>query len=445
MAVSQSDALHLFRRTGLSIPLQSTGPLLSMSRAELVDWVLDVGQNPTVGFAPAGRDWQSTQSVKAWWVDRMASVPRPFEERLVLFWHNHFTSANRKVSDAVLMWNQNQLFRSLGSGDFSELAKAASIDPAMLVWLDGGYSTKWGPNENFSRELLELFLLGVNNGYSEFDVREMARAWTGHTFVRDANDEVIGHELKANRHDSTSKTLFGVTAPWEGTQVLDAMIVSGGQLEHMRPVVARHLSKKLWLWFAGTTPNPELHARLAAMLGSTPRMNIGSFLRSMFNLDDFYAPEVKAGLVRDPLLWIATMLRTSGLNFNTAHVDWYLDQLSMVPLDPPNVAGWKPNRSWISASAFWKRAETAWTMFDTARKAAPAGVNFLGDVTALSATAVVSKALDVFGEDRISDGSTTWSALVALVEADRADNSSSWAVVSNLARAIAISPEYSMA
>jgi uncharacterized protein (DUF1800 family) len=175
-------------------------------------------------------------------------------------------------------------------------------------------------------------------------------------------------------------------------------------------------------------------------------MNIEAFLRSMFMMDEFYTDDVKNGLIRDPLLWISSMLQGSGLTFRQANIEWYLDQLSMVPFDPPNVSGWRSNQSWISVTAFWKRAEVAFSVFNNAQKAvADGGSNFLGGSETQSATDVVTQALDLFGDDRITPGSTTWNALVGLVELDRSQGGSSWAQRANLGRAIAISPEYSLA
>ncbi len=443
--VSRSDALHLLRRTGLTLPAAQVTPLLSLTRAQLVDWVFDFNQNPAVTFSPPGDDWSAMQATRVWWVNRMVTAPRPLQERLTLFWHNHFATAQRKVGSAQLMWTQNQIFRNQGLGDFNSLVKNVSIDPAMLIWLDGEYSTSWGPNENFSRELLELFLLGANNGYTENDVREMARAWTGHTLDRDDNYNVIGHVFSASTHDGGQKTIFGSTSNWEGLNVLDAMIVSGGALNNMRPLVARHVARKLWTWFASPNASAALLTQLGTMLASTPGMNIGTFLRAMFNMDEFYADDVKAGLLRDPLLWLSSMLRAAKLTFEQANIEWYLDQLSMVPFEPPNVSGWRSNTSWMSVTAFWKRAEIAYSVFSTAQQTVDDGGSFfLGGTEGLTPAQVVALAIDQFGDDRIAPGSPTWDALVGLVNLDRNGNAS-WAQRANLGRTIAISPEYSLA
>jgi uncharacterized protein (DUF1800 family) len=443
MSIDRSDAMHLLRRTGLTPALNEVTPLLALTRDELVDWIFDFSQNPGVVWTPPGRDWSAAAGIRGWWIDRMASAPRPLHERVTLFWHNHFATAFRKVGDATLMWNQQQIFRSQGLGDFNVLAKAVSTDPAMLVWLDGAYSTKWGPNENFSRELMELFLVGAGNGYSELDVREMARAWTGWTLTKDVDYNITGSTFNGSSHDTAAKTIFGVSANWEGTQVLDAMIVSGGSLGSMRMPVARHLAKKLWTWFAYPNPDSALVEQLATLLASTPGMNIGSFLRSMFKLDAFYTAAAKDGLVRDPLLWASSLLRTAKITYTQSHLEWYLDQLSMYPLDPPNVSGWRSNRSWMTLSAFWKRSETAYTMFQAAQQAAPNGSAFLAGSESLTPTAMVDLALSLFGEDRITAGSTTHTALVAQVALDRTNTS--WAQKANLARTLALTPEYSLA
>ena len=290
---------------------------------------------------------------------------------------------------------------------------------------------------------MELFLLGAGNGYVESDVRELARAWTGHTLIRDADWNVLGSTFDATWHDNDLKTIFGVQSNWEGTHVLDEMIIAGRSLGSMRLRVARHIAKKLWTWFAYPNPDSGLLDQLATMLASTPNMNIGAFLRAMFNLDAFYTDTAKFGLIRDPLLWSSSLLRTSGLSFAQSHLEWYLSELSMNPLDPPNVSGWRSNRSWMNLSAYWKRSETAFTMFQSAKQAAPTGAAFMAGAETLAPTAMVDQALMLFGEDRIAPGGATYDSLVALVGLDRTNTS--WAQKENLARTLALSPEYSLA
>ncbi len=444
--MSLSDTAHLLRRTGFAEPLSTVEQLAQMDRSALVDQILDFSANPTPTFDPRAKpsDWENLQALREWWVDRMATVPRPLQERLTLFWHNHFATSANKVFNAKMMYSQNSIFRTLGNGNLNELFKAVSKDPAMLVWLDGAYSGSWGPNENFGRELQELFLLGVDNGYSELDVKSMARAWTGHSIDNNNDDAYI---YRSNWHDNGAKVLYGVSSNWNGPDVLDQVLVLGGSLNVRRVQASEHLAAKLWSWFAYPIKRTDpLAVQLGASLAATPNMNVTAFLRIMFNLDEFYSVTAKQGLVRHPIDWVVSMMRVSGTPSTKASLISQLDDLGMGPLYPPNVSGWRQNRAWMSVSAFWRRAEIASDLFGVAiADPANGGTSFLNNIDAMTdPAAAVTEGLRRLGEDRIAPGSPSFTALVNLVSAERAANSGA-TQRRNLARTIAISPEYSLA
>jgi uncharacterized protein (DUF1800 family) len=440
-----SDAAHLLRRTGFAEKMSTVTALAQMDRAALVDQILDFSPNPAPNFNPnaSGEEWYNLVWLREWWLDRMATVPRPLQERLALFWHNHFATSMNKIFDAGQMYRQNTIFRTMGAGDLNELFKAVSTDPAMLFWLDGAYSGVWGPNENFGRELMELFLLGVDNGYGEADVKAMARAWTGHS-VDPNNDDV--YMYRSDWHDNNAKTLFGVSENWNGPDVLDQIIKSPGRLNVVRKNASEHLAAKLWSWFAYPIKRTDpLAVTLGASLASHPNMNVTAFLRVMFNMDEFYSDTAKKGLVRHPIDWAVAMLRTTGVTAKITDMVGQLEDLAMGPLQPPNVSGWRQNRAWMSVSAYWRRAETASTVFGVAiADPGSGGTSFLNNIDAMSPSAAVDEALAQLGENRIVVGSPTHNALVALVSAERAANSGA-TQRRNLARTIAISPEFSLA
>ena len=440
-----ADAAHLLRRTGWAEPLSTVETLAALDRSALVDRILDVTPNPAPAFNVAAlpSEWENIQALREWWLDRMATAPRPLEERLALFWHNHFATSMSKIFDVRHLYRQNGIFRSLGSGDMNVLFKAVSKDPAMLIWLDGAYSGKWGPNENFGRELQELFLFGVDNGYTEADVKAMARAWTGHSIDSNNNDQYI---YRPTWHDTNPKTLYGVTANWDGPDVLDAIFVVGGLLNPMRLRAAQHLAAKLWSWFAYPIKRTDaLAIELGNSLASHPSMNVQAFLRIMFNRDEFYSDTAKQGLVRHPIDWAVAMMRTTGVAASRVSLVSQLEDLGMGPLAPPNVSGWRQNRAWMSVSAYWRRAEIASSLFGVAiADPASGGTSFLSTIDAMAPTDAVNFALRQLGDDRIAAGSPTHTALVNLVIAERAANTAA-NQRRNLARTIVISPEYSLA
>jgi uncharacterized protein (DUF1800 family) len=440
-----SDAAHLLRRTGFVEKMATTVSLAQLDRATLVDQILDFSPNPVPDFNPNAMtdEWENIQALREWWLNRMATVSRPLQERLTLFWHNHFATSINKIFNADHMYRQNDIFRTKGAGDMNELFKSVSTDPAMLFWLDGVYSGVWGPNENFGRELMELFLLGVDNGYGESDVKAMARAWTGHSVDWD-NGEV--YLYRSSWHDGNPKTLFNVTENWNGPDVLEQVITSPGRLNVVRKNASEHLAAKLWSWFAYPIKRTDpLAVTLGASLASHPKMNVSAFLRVMFNMDEFYSDTAKQGLVRHPIDWAATMMRATGIPAAKVNMVGQLEDLGMGPLAPPNVSGWRQNRAWMSVSAYWRRAEIASSLFGSAiADPASGGTSFLNTIDALSPSAAVDEALAQLGENRIAVGSTTYNALVSLVSAERAANAGA-NQRRNLARTIAISPEFSLA
>src|SRR5215203_669900 len=175
--------------------------------------------------------------LRGWWLRRMAEGPRPLQEKMVLFWHGHFATSVEKVREAYLMWRQNELFRRLAMGNWLELLIEVGTDPAMLIWLDQAQSRKERPNENFAREVMELFALGEGH-YTEKDISEAARALTGWSYDR-ATQKFVE---RAFQHDTGEKTIFGRTGNFNGEDFLE-MVVE-------QPQAARFITAKLWRFFA---------------------------------------------------------------------------------------------------------------------------------------------------------------------------------------------------
>jgi uncharacterized protein (DUF1800 family) len=256
-----------------------------------------------------------------------------------------------KVNNAVDMFDQNQLFRSAGAGGFETLVQQMSVQVAMLIYLDNDPNEKGTPNENFARELMELFTLGVNQ-YTQADIVASARAWTGHNV--DYNVDPRVYRFYPERHDSDPKTFMGVTKNWDGPDIITHILT----VEPHRSTAARFIAKKLWTFFA--YPNPSatiLDALQADFVGSN--LDIHTLLRSIFLRPEFYSPTARQGLVRGPVEWIVTCLRMLGQTAEDRNPQWWMEDMGQQLFEPPNVAGWKNNAYWLNSTALWARADFA--------------------------------------------------------------------------------------
>ena len=282
------------------------------------------------------------QELRQWWLQRMTSGPRPLQEKLVLFWHGHFATSAQKVKDAFLMFKQNEVFRLNASGDWLTLLTAVSKDPAMLLWLDQAQSRKQSPNENFAREVMELFALGEGN-YTEKDITEAARALTGWSYDR-LNQEFI---FRRNQHDEGPKTIFGRTGNFTGDEVLRLIVE--------RPQAARFITRKIWTFFASENPSEKLVETLAAGFRAS-RMQFKPLLRAMFLSEEFYSPEVMRQQVKSPVQWLVSSVRMLERELPPAQLTANaLRQLGQDLLRPPNVKGWDGGLSWITTSNLLNR------------------------------------------------------------------------------------------
>ena len=289
--------------------------------------------------------------LRAWWLQRMASGTRPLQEKMTLFWHGHFATSAEKVRDAYLMWRQNEVFRRLATGDWYELLLYVSKDPAMLIWLDQAQSRKQHPNENFAREVMELFTLGEGN-YSEKDITEAARALTGWSYDR-FNQSFVDRPML---HDRGQKTIFGRTGDFNGEDFLKMLVA--------HPQSARFITAKLWVFFAGETPSAALNDALAARLRSNGN-HFKPLLHAMFLSEEFYAPTVVRNQVKSPVQWLVNSVRVlerplppplicSGLTRN----------LGQDLFQPPNVKGWDGGLSWINTNTLLARYNEAATLVE---------------------------------------------------------------------------------
>jgi uncharacterized protein (DUF1800 family) len=287
--------------------------------------------------------------LKAWWLRRMAKGPRPFQERLTLFWHGHFATSMEKVRDAYLMWRQNDLFRQKAMGPWPDLLMAVAKDPAMLIWLDQAQSRKEHPNENFAREVMELFALGEGH-YTEKDITEGARALTGWSYDR-PNQEFIERPFW---HDRGEKTIFGQAGNFNGEDFLKLIVE--------QPQSGRFINTKLWKFFAGAEASDQLVSALTEEFRRA-HDDFKPVLRTMFLSEEFYAPAVIRNQVKSPVQWLVGSVRMLERELPPPLACLGLTRnLGQDLFAPPNVKGWDGGVSWITTNTLLARYNEAATL-----------------------------------------------------------------------------------
>ncbi|MCU0771718.1 MAG: DUF1800 domain-containing protein [Verrucomicrobia bacterium] len=284
--------------------------------------------------------------LQGWWLQRMATTRRPLQEKLTLFWHGHFATSFVKVRDAHLMLRQNDLFRRHATGPWLELLVDVARDPAMLLWLDQAQSRKQHPNENFARELMELFTLGEGH-YTEKDVTEAARAFTGWGYDRVRQQ----FSWRPMQHDDETKTVLGVEGPLDGNDVISAILA--------KPDADRFITGKLWTFFAGNPPSPEVNESLARRFRESGQ-TFKPLLRTVFLSEEFYAPGVVRSQVKSPVQWLVGSVRMLERSMPPAGVSSRLTkELGQELFAPPNVKGWDGGVSWITTNSLLTRYNQA--------------------------------------------------------------------------------------
>jgi uncharacterized protein (DUF1800 family) len=288
-----------------------------------------------------------------WWLDRMVRSNRPLVERMTLVWHDWFATSVVGVKSQKLMLDQNGLFRAGGLGSFRELLLNVTKDPAMLVWLSGFKNTKRSPNENYGRELMELFTLGANRGYNETDVREQARALTGWRANRNKTLGFYDFRYEPRVHDDGTKTIFGRTGTFDWQ---DACRLC---LEH--PKHPSFFVRKLWSFFIPTVPGPRTQAALEGLYRTD--YQIRPVVEAILMHPDLYdGPR----MVKPPAVYTAGLLRAMDRGVDTS-LWWKLATLAGQRLFyPPNVAGWDDAR-WLVTSSWRGRWFIAMTAMETNR------------------------------------------------------------------------------
>jgi hypothetical protein len=282
-----------------------------------------------------------TERLALWWANRMLTTPRPLEEKLTLFWHGHFANGQNKVRDYRMMLRQNELFRANASGSFRSLLLGILKDPAMLVYLDNGENIKKHPNENFGRELLELFTMGVGN-YTEHDIREAARAFTGWT------NDVLVFKFDEAQHDDGQKTFLGRRGPFSGEDIIDIVLA--------QQVTAEFMAAKIYRYFV----REDISGTVKTALGRTLRdhdYRLKPMLKQIFLSKDFYGPTASATQIKSPIHLLVSTYKKMGLREVPTIPDFgrMSTSLGQTLFEPPNVAGWAGGRTWITPATLLNR------------------------------------------------------------------------------------------
>lgn len=419
---NRSDVSHLLRRAGFGGSLAEINALTGRTREQCVDAIMgfratdSVPDGPDVGvpaFVSKQNQWDSHSEVLNWWFARMAATPNPttapgvvpavasptpLQEKMTLFWHDHFACGQDKVSDIPAMWDQISMFRRKGLGAFGDLLRLVSVHPAMLVYLDNQSNVAGSEQENYARELMELHTIGVGE-FTEDDVIAMARAWTGHNTIGWTGSEWDStYVYSSSEHDDTSKTLFGITANWNG------LVRSPGEREVMaefttgskQGATARFMSRKLFRWFAHLDPSDAVVDSLAGAFVASG-MQVSALVRAVLSHDEFWGPESRWAQVKSPVDFMVSIIRRSGLPAADMGLHWRMESMGQVLLEPPNVAGWGTGAGWLSTASAWGRGAM---MRGLRWRASDSGL--LAGTGSLAAADAVQAIFDLFGLEEVS-------------------------------------------
>jgi uncharacterized protein (DUF1800 family) len=368
--LSYDDARHLLNRTGFGATDAEIRRYVGMTREEAAKTLLAETRTQAATPPPAwtaasaplryprGGDKATEEDRKAfrqeqlreglelrgWWLEEMVTTPTPLTERMTLFWHNHFTSSQQKVRFAELMYRQNVLLRANALGNFGVMLHAIARDPAMVIYLDSAQNRKGTPNENFAREVMELFTLGEGH-YGERDIKEAARAFTGWSLDRDSGSFVFRRFM----HDYGEKTVLGRTGLLDGDDVLDILLA--------RPETAEYITRKLWREFVSPDPDEAEVKRIAARLRNSG-YDVKTALYAILTSDAFYAGQNRGVLVKSPIDLVAGTLRQFEMR-PALPIPFAVATASMGQnlFSPPNVKGWPGGETWINASTLLARKQ----------------------------------------------------------------------------------------
>lgn len=349
-------AAHLYRRAGFATSSSQLDAALSQTPSAVVQALVHQ-RTETEDYQQAVRSLAASilatadvKNLPAWWAYRLLTTSDPLREKTTLFWHGHFATSGEKVTDAALMYQQNENLRSHALGNFQQMVHEISRDPAMLIYLDSATNRKAHPNENFARELMELFCLGEGH-YTEEDIRELSRCFTGW--------EIRNNKFRFNRyqHDPGEKKFLGKQGGFTGEQGVTIVLEE--------PAMAYFIVGKLIRFYVMDEPQPapELIRPLAEQFLKNGS-EIGPVIESILNSNLFYSEHAISRKLRSPVEFAVGFLRALDGSTDLYALTKGLKELGQTPFFPPNVKGWDGGRTWINSSTLLARANLIRTLLD---------------------------------------------------------------------------------
>ncbi|MCC6510478.1 MAG: DUF1800 domain-containing protein [Pirellulaceae bacterium] len=333
---------HLYRRAAFGADHLTLKAAAAGSLSATLDALLDTSQSDPVfqqasqQLAQSALGANDPKALSVWWLHDMFHTPTPLLEKMTLFWHGHFATGAEKVKETQVMLDQNRLIRRHALGSVRAMVHGIAKDPAMLVYLDSAVNRKAHPNENFARELMELFCLGEGN-YSEQDVQQLARCFTGW--------EVRRNQFRFNnyQHDAGKKSLLGSQNIDTGEQAVDVVLDN--------PQAARFVVGKLFRFFIADEPSPPLALLepLAQQL-VTEQWQVAGVVRRMLGSQLMFSDIVRGRKIRSPIDWAFNWMKASRISTNLKKLSELLAELGQSVFFPPNVKGWDGGRAWINSS-----------------------------------------------------------------------------------------------
>jgi len=350
----QTQIAHLLRRAGFGATPAELEAYAQLGFNNAVDRLLNpdqVDDDLDAKVAALNLDMSKPGVIMWLWFYRMLNTKRPLQEKMALFWHGHFATAISKVGSAELMWNQSQLFRQMGLGNFEDLVVAVSKDPAMLIWLDNRTNRKQAPNENYGRELMELFTLGIGN-YTELDVRAAARAFTGWNMKvtqRQPNGKRIAAAeffFNARQHDDGQKTFLGQTGNWNGDDIIRIILA--------KPASAQFIVGKMFSFFVWDNPDAATLQPFVDVYTKS-HYDLRATMQAILRSPQFSSEQAYRAKIKSPAEAVVEMMKQLGVTVPPPRVVVSTTLQGQQLFNPPNVGGWTSGLGWISTNSLLER------------------------------------------------------------------------------------------